>query len=83
MRNRLQLINEEITAVPAGQKEPYSVMLSFGVYVITDKTLPLAEMLNRSLMACYTVKNSVEAVAFFTETMLEQINFEKKLEDGM
>ena len=83
MRNRLQLINEEITAVPAGTKEPYSVMLSFGVYVITDKTLPLAEMLNRSLMACYTVKNSVEAVAFFTETMLEQINFEKKLEDGM
>lgn len=83
MRNRLQLMSEEITALPPGQKEPYSVMLSFGVYVIADRALPLAEMLNRSLMACYTVKNSVEVVAFFTEAMLEQINFEKKLEDGM
>ena len=83
MRNRLQLMNEEITTLKPGKTESYSVMLSFGVYVITDRRMPLEEMLNCSFMARHTVKNSVDVVAFFTPTMLDQINFEKKLEDGM
>lgn len=83
LRNRLQLINEEIVSSPADKTPSLRLILSFGVYVIKDRNMPVEELLHRSFLARRTVKHSVEAVAFFNEDMLTQANLEKRLEDDM
>lgn len=83
LRNRLQLINEEIISSPADKTPSLRLILSFGVYVIKDKNMPVEDLLHRSFLARRTVKHSVEAVAFFNEDMLTQANLEKRLEDDM
>lgn len=83
LRNRLQLINEEIVSSPADKTPSLRLILSFGVYVIKDRNMPVEELLHRSFLARRTVKHSVEAVAFFSEDMLTQANLEKRLENDM
>lgn len=83
LRNRLELINEEIVASPARKTPSLRLLLSFGVYVIQDRKMPVEDMLNRSFLARRRVKYSVAAVAFFEDSMLEQANLEKRLEDEM
>lgn len=83
LRNRLQLINEEIVSSPADKTPSLRLILSFGVYVIKDRNMPVEELLHRSFLARRTVKHSVEAVAFFNEDMLTQAKLEKRLEDDM
>ncbi len=83
VRNRLQRINEEIVNFKTPGKDYARLLLSFGVYVITDRNLPVVDMISRSFLARRTVKYSVDVVAFFDEEMIKKTNFEKQLEDGM
>ena len=83
LRNRLELINEEIVSSPAKKTPSLRLLLSFGVYVVEDRKMPVDDMLNRSFLARRTVKYSVAAVAFFNENLLTQANLEKRLEDDM
>lgn len=83
LRNRLELINEEIVSTPGKKTPSLRLLLSFGVYLIKDKQMPVEEMVNRSFLARRSVKYSVEAVAFFNEDMLAQANLEKRLENDM
>ena len=83
LRNRLQLINEEIISSPVDKMPSLRLLLSFGVYIVQDRNMPVEDMLHRSFLARRSVKYSVEAVAFFNEAMLAQANLEKRLENDM
>lgn len=83
LRNRLELINEEIINTHISKDPVFRLGLSFGVYLVKERNLSVEEMLNRSFLARRSVKYSVEAVAFFTQEMLEKSNMEKRLEDDM
>lgn len=48
LRNRLQLINEEIISSPVDKMPSLRLLLSFGVYIVQDRNMPVEDMLHRS-----------------------------------
>lgn len=66
LKNRLELLGEQITSFQTENCQAYPLLLSFGVYPIEDRSMPLNLMYNRATVAKSQVKGRYdEIVAFY------------------
>lgn len=84
LKNRLELMNEKIVNFHPIDKTKFQLILSFGVYPITDTSLSSGELFLRAVLARDTVKgNYNDIVAFYDEKLRQRLSQEQNIENNM
>ena len=65
LKNRLELIGEQITSFQTENRQAYTLLISFGVYPVEDRTMPLRDMYNRAAVAKSRVKGRYDEIVSF------------------
>lgn len=65
LKNRLELLGEQITNFQTENHQAYTVLLSFGVYPIEDKSMPIRAMYNRAAVAKSQIKGRYDQIVAF------------------
>ena len=61
----------------------YTFCIHFGVYVVTDTSIPVSAMCDRANTALRTIREAMtETVAYFDDTMMRKILFEQEVISG-
>ena len=76
LKNRLELLGEQITNFQTENCHAYPLLLSFGVYFVTDRSMPLRIMYNRATVAKSRVKGRYDEIVSFY-----QPDWQKTLEE--
>ena len=84
LKNRLELLGEQITSFQTENCQAYPLLLSFGVYPIEDRSMPLRIMYNRATVAKSQVKGRYdEIVAFYKPNWQQTLEEEDFMERHM
>lgn len=84
LKNRLELLGEQITTFQADNHQTYPLLISFGVYPVTDRSMPLRVMYNRATVAKSRVKGRYnEIVAFYHPSWQQTLEEEDFIERHM
>ena len=65
LKNRLELLSEQITGFETENRQTYPLLLAFGVYLVQDRTMPLHVMYNRAAVAKSRVKGRYDQIVAF------------------
>lgn len=84
LKNRLELLGEQITNFQTENRQAYPLLISFGVYPVEDRTMPLRVMYNRAAVAKSRVKGRYdEIVAFYRPDWQQTLEEEDFMERHM
>ena len=84
LKNRLELLGEQITNFQTENHQAYAVLLSFGVYPIEDKSMPIRVMYNRAAVAKSQIKGRYDQiVAFYKPDWQQKLEEEDFIERHM
>lgn len=84
LKNRLEVLNEKIVNFHPVDKDKFQLILSFGVYPVTDTALSADELFLRAVLARDTVKgNYNDIVAFYDEKLHQRLTQEQNIENNM
>lgn len=84
LKNRLELLSEQITSFQTENRQAYALLISFGVYPIEDRSMPLRDMYNRAAVAKSRVKGRYdEIVAFYQPSWQHTLEEEDFMEQQM
>ncbi|WP_428060804.1 EAL domain-containing protein [Candidatus Avelusimicrobium stercoris] len=84
LKNRLELLAEQISNFQTEDKKTFALMLAFGVYPIEDRSESAQEMYNRACVAKKRVKGRYdEIVAFYQKRWHQELTEEALIESRM
>ena len=84
LKNRLELLAEQISNFQTEDKKTFALMLAFGVYPIEDRRESAQEMYNRACVAKKRVKGRYdEIVAFYQKRWHQELTEEALIESRM
>lgn len=84
LKNRLELLAEQITNFQTEDKKTFALMLAFGVYAIEDRNESAQEMYNRACVAKKRIKGRYdEIVAFYQKRWHQELTEEALIESRM
>ena len=72
LKNRLELLGEQITSFQTENCQAYPLLLSFGVYPVDDRSMPLRIMYNRATVAKSRVKGRYDEIVSFYRPAWQQ-----------
>lgn len=83
LEQRLHTLADQICGASGGNHQ-YEIILSFGVYLIHDKTLDVSRIRDRATIAKRRIKGSHEnKISYYDEQLRSEIIREKAIEDQM
>ncbi len=84
LKNRLKLLGEQITSFQTENCQTYPLVLSFGVYLVEDRSMPLRVMYNRATVAKSRIKGRYdEVVSFYQPRWQQKLEEEAFIEQHM
>lgn len=84
LKNRLELLGEQITSFQTEDRKAYPLLLAFGVYPVEERGMPLRMMYNRAMVAKSQVKGRYdEIVAFYHPDWQQTLEDEEFVERHM
>ena len=84
LKNRLELLAEQISNFQTEDKKTFALMLAFGVYPIENRNESVQEIYNRACVAKKRVKGRYdEIVAFYQKTWHQELTEEALIESRM
>ncbi len=84
LKNRLEILNEQIVnSVPLGQN-PFQLILSFGVYFVPEHVSSINDLLVKAAIARDRIKGKYDdIVGFYNEKLQSQFLLEQEIENNM
>lgn len=84
LKNRLELLGEQITSFETEDRKAYPLLLAFGVYPVEERGMPIRMMYNRATVAKSQVKGRYdEIVAFYRPDWQQTLEDEEFVERQM
>lgn len=84
LKNRLELLSEQITSFQTEDRKAYPLLLAFGVYPVEERGMPIRMMYNRATVAKSRVKGRYdEIVAFYRPDWQQTLEDEEFVERQM
>lgn len=84
LKNRLELLSEQITSFETENCQAYPLLLAFGVYPVQDRSMSIRAMYNRATVAKSQVKGRYdEIVAFYHPDWQQKLENEDFVERHM
>ena len=81
LKNRLEKLNTKLQAFSTPQQRRYSLVFSFGIYIITDRTMEVQHMYHRALQARNHIRNRYDQIlAFYEDDSNPQANLRRQIE---
>ena len=81
LKNRLEKLNAKLQAFSTPQRRNYSLIYSFGIYIVTDRTMQVQRMYHRALLAKNQIRNRYDQIlAFYEDDANPEISLQRQIE---
>lgn len=67
LKNRLEKLNTKLQAFSTQEHRNYSLLYSFGIYIVTDRAMEVQKMYHRALLARNHIRNRYDQILAFYE----------------
>lgn len=67
LKNRLEKLNTKLQAFSTADQRRYSLIFSFGIYIVTDRSMDVQHMYHRALLARNHIRNRYDQILAFYE----------------
>lgn len=84
LKHRLEILNEEIVATCPIEKNTFQMILSFGVYFVTQFPSSINDLLVKAALARDSIKGKYDnIIGFYDETLQKKFQLEQEIENHM
>ena len=83
LKNRLEKLNTKLQAFSTADQRRYSLIFSFGIYIVTDRSMEVQRMYHRALVARNHIRNRYDQIlAFYEDDNNPQANLHRQIEQS-
>ena len=83
LKNRLEKLNTKLQAFSTAEQRHFSLIFSFGIYIVTDRSMEVQRMYHRALLARNHIRNRYDQIlAFYEDDDNPEASLQRQIEQA-